>query len=133
LNEVTGQAGIVNDVTRIAFDTHYNSIPILGQLINLSDVTMTGSVTNRIPSSVDSLTDQWVSPSIPVFGMAGLGLMGLGSLGLGTHVIDQTIDIDRFSVGAIRIGNDLTGPSLGSLNVLEMHTDIKGTVSISMH
>ncbi len=133
LNEVTGQAGIVNDVVRIAFDTQYDNVPVLGQLINLSDVSMYGSVINRIPTSVDSLTDQWVSPSLPGLGMAGLGLMGLSSLSLGTNLIDQTINIDRLSIGAIRIGNDMTGPSLGSIDVIGMQTDIKGIVTVTMH
>lgn len=121
LSEVIGQAGI-------AFDQHWDTMSAMGGLLNYSDVTMIGSVDIRNQSTVDSnFINQMAMPG---FGMMGLGLMGLGSMGLGTHVIDMTIDIDQFTIGAIRIGNDTTGPELGSLAIYGLHADIKGTVSI---
>lgn len=121
LSEVIGQAGI-------AFDQHWDTMPGMGGLLNYSDVTMVGSVEVRNQSTVDpNFINQLAMPG---FGMFGLGLMGLGSMGLGTHVIDMTINIAQFSIGAIRIGNDTTGPELGSLYISGLRADIKGTVSI---
>lgn len=121
LSEVIGQAGI-------AFDQHWDTMSGMGGLLNYSDFTMIGSVDIRNQSIVDSnFINQMAMPG---FGMMGLGLMGLGSMGFGTHVIDMTIDIDQFTIGAIRIGNDTTGPELGSLAIYGLHADIKGTVSI---
>ena len=79
------------------------------------------------------MVNQLTSPGIPGLGMMGLGMMGLGSMGLGTHLIDMTINIDRFSIGAIRVGNDTTGPSLGDLVIVGFQADIKGTVSVTAH
>ncbi len=122
LSEVIGQAGI-------AFDQHWDTMSGIGGLLNYSDVTMIGSVDIRNQSPVDSnFINQMAMPG---FGMMGLGLMGLRSMGLGTHVIDMTINIDQFSIGAIRIGNDTTGPELGSFYLSGLHADIKGTVSIT--
>ena len=124
LSEVIGQAGI-------AFDQHWDTMTGMGGLLNYSDVTMIGSVDIRNQSTVD--TNFINQMAMPGFGMMGLGIMGLGSMGLGTHVIDMTIDIDLFTIGAIRIGNDTTGPELGSFYLSGLHADIKGTVSITAH
>ncbi|HNQ85253.1 MAG TPA: hypothetical protein PLP82_01455 [Deltaproteobacteria bacterium] len=124
LGEVIGQAGI-------AIDQHFDSMSVVGGLLNYSDITIIGSVDSRGTYNVDS--NFLKEMAMPGFGMTGLGLMGLGSLGLGTHVIDMTIDIDQFTIGAIRIGNDTTGPSLGSLSIYGLHADVKGTVSIWTH
>lgn len=122
LSEITGQAGF-------AFDQHIDNMPAMNGILNFSDVTIKGSVDSRGTSTLNSgLVNQMATPG---FGMMGLGLMGLGSMGIGTHVIDMTINIDQFSIGAIRIGNDTTGPSLGSLDIFGMHAEIKGTVSIT--
>lgn len=121
LSEVIGQAGI-------AFDQHWDTMSGMGGLLNYSDVTMIGSIEIRNQSSVDpNFINQMAMPG---FGMFGLGLMGLGSMGIGTHVIDMTINIDQFSIGAIRVGNDTTGPELGSFYLSGLHADIKGTVSV---
>ena len=103
---------------------------VVGGLLNYSDITIIGSVDSRGPIMSTRTSKEMAMPG---FGMTGLGLMGLGSLGLGTHVIDMTIDIDQFTIGAIRIGNDTTGPSLGSLSIYGLHADVKGTVSIWTH
>jgi hypothetical protein len=177
LSEVTGQAGIVGDTSRMAFDkafdnvpvlnnlldmtdvpirgpvmnqisratdidatpaltpvvfdSHFDTMPMLNNVLNLCDVTMQGSVINRVPYSSDITVSQIANQSLPGFGMTGFGLMGLGSMGLGTHKIDTTINVDRFSVGAIRVGKDTTGPSLGNLEILNMKMDIVGTISIT--
>ena len=121
LSEVIGQAGI-------AFDQHMDTMSGMGGLLNYSDVTIIGSVDVRNQFNVDANFNDRMT--MPGFGMTGLGLMGLSSVGLGTHVIDMAIDIDQFTIGAIRIGNDPTSPSLGSLSIFGLHADIKGTVSI---
>jgi hypothetical protein len=122
LREIVGQAGI-------EFNTHVDNMPAMGGLFNYSDVTIIGSVDSRGSSTVDqNFINQMAMPG---FGPMGLGFMGLGSMGLGTHVIDMTIDIDQFTIGAIRVGNDTTGPELGSLAIYDMHVEIMGTVSVS--
>jgi hypothetical protein len=142
IRDTSGQEGIdsveiSNGVTRMTFDNHYDNIPILHGLLNLGDVTIQGAIETRSDSSV---TVSQVSNST-LTGLSGLGIMGfgmsglagLGTMSVGTHHIDAAMDIDRLSIGAIRIGQDLTGPSLGSLDIIGMHTEIKGTISISMH
>ena len=133
LSEVIGQAGFAEDTTA-AFNSHVDNMPVMGGILNYGDVTIQGSVTSRNTTAPNTnMVNQLTSPGIPGLGMMGLGLMGLGSMGLGTHLIDMTINIDRFSIGAIRIGNDTTGPSLGDLVILGFHADIKGTVSVTAH
>ena len=125
LSEVIGQAGIAEEVT--TFDSHVDNMSAMNGILNFGDVTMKGSIDNRSTSNMN-LANQLTTVGVP-----GLGLMGLGTLGLGTHLIDMTINIYRLSIGAIRVGNDTTGPSLGSLDIIGMHADIKGTVSITAH
>lgn len=121
LSEVIGQAGI-------DFDQHWDNMSGMGGLLNYSDVTLIGSIDSNNSSTVDAnLISQM---ALPGFGMMGFGLMGLGSMGLGTNVIDMTIDIDQFTIGAIRVGNDTTGPELGSLAIYGLHAEIKGTVTV---
>ncbi|HOX00548.1 MAG TPA: hypothetical protein PK545_07975, partial [Deltaproteobacteria bacterium] len=59
-------------------------------------------------------------------------MTGLGVMSIGTHHIDAVMDIDRLSIGAICIGGGLTGPSLGSIDIRGMHTEIRGTISIAV-
>ncbi len=130
LSEVVGQAGIANDAIHAAFDSHFDNVSTMNGILNLSDVTIRGSVDIRDVNAMNiTMVNQLTNPglsSLPCFGM-----MGLGSMGLGTHVIDMATNIDQFSIGAIRIGRDTTSPSLGSIDILDMHVDIKGTVSIT--
>ena len=133
LSEVIGQAGFAEDTTT-TFNSTIANMPAMGGILNYSDVTIQGSVTSRNSTTTDTnLVNQLTSPGIPGLGMMGLGMMGLGSMGLGTHLIDMTININRFSIGAIRVGNDTTGPSLGDLVIVGFHADIIGTVSVTAH
>lgn len=140
LNEVTGQAGIspegISDgVTRMTFDNHFDNIPAMYGLLNLGDVTVKGAIETRNSSSmtVSQLTNSTLTGLTGMGGIMGFGMTGLAGMGVGTHHIDSTMDIERLSIGTIRIGQDLTGPSLGSLDIIGMHATIQGTVSISMH
>jgi hypothetical protein len=134
LSEIIGQAGFAEDTT-IPFDSHIDNMTAMNGILNFSDVTIQGSVTDRTSNNQNNanMVNQLATAGLPGFGMMGLGLMGLGSMGLGTHLIDMSIDIDRFSIGAIRVGNDTTGPSLGSFDMFGFHADIKGTVTITTH
>lgn len=124
LCEVTGQAGIGIDVTHLDIDTHLDTVATLGGILTLSDVTIMGAIDYRVP-----LTTNIVSGvTAPVGAMAGLGMMGLVN-----HAVDMSIDIDRYTIGAIRIGPDPLGPSLGSIGIYGLHADIRGTVSITAH
>jgi hypothetical protein len=135
LSEVIGQAGFAEDTTT-TFNSHIDNMTTQYGLLNLSDVTMQGSVVNRAPAATitnTAMTNLAVPGFVPGFAMPGLGLMGLGSMGLGTHLIDMTINIDKYTIGAIRVGNDTTGPSLGDFAMYGFKADIKGTVSITAH
>jgi len=133
LSEITGQAGFAEETTT-TFNSHLDNMTTQYGLLNLSDVTMQGSVVNRVPSTTaPDLANTVVPGFVPGFGFPGLGLMGLGSMGLGTHLIDMTLKIDRYTIGAIRVGNDTTGPSLGEFAMYGFKADIKGVVAISAH
>lgn len=130
LSEVVGQAGIANDAIHSTFDSHFDNVSTMYGILNLSDVTIRGSVDIRNMTSMNTtMVNQLTNPGFS--SVPGFGMMGLGSMGLGTHVIDMTTNIDQFSIGAIRVGKDTTGPSLGSIDILDMRVDIRGTVSIS--
>jgi hypothetical protein len=140
LNDVTGQAGIsamdtVDGVTRMTFDNHFDNIPVMNGLLNFGDVTIQGAIETRNNSSmtVSQLTNSTLTGLTGMGGIMGFGMAGLGGMSVGTHYIDTTIDINRLSIGAIRVGQDLTGPSLGSLDILGLHATVQGTISISMH
>jgi hypothetical protein len=141
LNDVTGQAGIspegiADEVTRMTFNNHFDNIPVMNGLLNLGDVTIQGAIETRSNSTMNGTTVSQLTNSsltgLPGLGIMGFGMSGLGAMSVGTHHIDTTMDIDRLSIGAIRVGQDLTGPSLGSLDVIGMHMTIRGTVSISV-
>lgn len=129
LSEITGQAGFAEETTT-TFNSHIDNMPILNGVLNLSDVTMQGSVVNR--ASTDTNISNISNLAFPGFGMMGLGLMGLGSMGFGTHLIDMTINIDKFTIGAIYVGNDKTA-SLGDFVMYGFQANIKGAVSITAH
>lgn len=138
LNGVTGQAGIeagamAETPSRMSFDNHFDSISLMNGLFTLGEVTIQGAIET---GSTSSMTVSLVSGS-PLAGLAGLGIMGFGMTGLGvmsigTHHIDAVMDIDRLSIGAICIGGGPTGPSLGSIDIRGMHTEIRGTISIAV-
>jgi hypothetical protein len=139
LSEVIGQAGIAADVTHMTFDRQLDSMPTYGGIFSLSDVTIKGSIDVRNAMTVTTdIIKQATSPigmmgiGLPGSGLPGLGT-GLGMVGVVTQKIDMAMDLDQFTVGAIRVGSDPTGPSLGSLGIYGMHADIQGTVSISTH
>ncbi len=127
LSEVVGQAGIANEAIHMAFNSHFDNIPTLNGILNLSDITMRGSIDIRNVNPMNiSMLNPLTNPVLP-----GLGMTGLGSMGLGTHIIDMTTNIDQFSIGAIHIGKDTTGPSLGSIDIFNMRVDVQGTISIT--
>jgi hypothetical protein len=133
LCEVTGQAGIIADATRFIIDTHMETMPAINRMLTLSDVTIKGTIDIR-NSTASDLVAQVANPmGMMGIGMPGFDMMGMGTMSVGVHKIDTAIDLERFSVGAIHIGSDVTGPSLGSLDILGMHADIKGTIAISTH
>jgi hypothetical protein len=139
LDNVTGQAGSVSlevagDVTRMTFDTTYDNIPVLHGLLNLGDVTIQGTIETKSDSSVSvsQVTSSSLTGLTGIGGIMSFGMTGLGGMSMGTHYIDAAMDINRLTIGSIRIGQDLTGPSLGSLDILGLHTDIKGTISLSV-
>lgn len=126
---VTGQAGIGIDVTRLDIDSHQDTVTTLGGILTLSDVTIMGAIDYRMPLTTNIVG----GVTAPAGAMAGLGMMGLGMAGLVNHAVDMAIDIDRYTIGAIRIGPDPVGPSLGSIGIYGLHADIRGTVSITAH
>jgi hypothetical protein len=133
LSQVIGQAGFAEDTTA-TFNSYIPNMTGMVGILNYSDVTIQGSVTSRNSTAPNTnLANQMATAAVPGFGMMGLGLMGLGSFGLGTQQIDMTINIDKFTIGAIRVGNDTTGPSLGDFAMLGFKADIKGTVSVTAH
>jgi len=139
LCDVTGQAGIdaqavAGKVTRMTFDNHFDNISIMNGLFNLGDVTIQGAIETRNDSSVSvsQVANSSLTGLAGIGGIMSYGMTDPGGMSMGTHYIDCTMDIDRLSIGAIRIGQDLTGPSLGSLDILGMHTEIVGTISLSV-
>ncbi|MGC9323530.1 MAG: DUF6160 family protein [Desulfomonilia bacterium] len=134
LCEVTGQAGIAFDATQAVFDTYIDNMTALGGILNYSDVMIKGAVEvrNPLPTPTDIVMPMNPLNSLGT-SMMGLGMFGLGMVGLISHTVDMSIDIDQFSIGAIRIGPDVTGPSLGSFGMYGFHADIKGTVSITAY
>jgi hypothetical protein len=132
LCEITGQAGIISDVTRYAIDTHLDNMPVMNGLITLTDITVKGTMDVRNSETSTLVTQVATSGAGMGFGMPGLGMMGMG-MSIGVHKIDTSLDLERMSIGAIHIGSDITGPSLGSIDILNMHASIRGTVAISAH
>lgn len=133
LCEITGQAGIVSDVTRYTIDNHVDSLPVMYGLITLTDVTVKGTMDVKNPETNNLVTQVATSGAGTGLGMPGIGMMGLSSMSIGVHQIDTTLDLERMSIGAIHIGTDITGPSLGSLDILNMHATVRGTVAIAAH
>lgn len=138
LNGVTGQAGIEPQATaeaasRMSFASHSDNIPVMNGLLNLGDVTIQGAIET---GDTGSMTVSQIAGStlagFPGLGIMGFGMTGLGAMSIGTHHIDAVMDIDLLSIGAIRVGSDLTGPSLGSIDIRGMHTEIRGTISIAV-
>ncbi|HOI06773.1 MAG TPA: hypothetical protein PK213_06515 [Deltaproteobacteria bacterium] len=137
MNDVTGQAGIapegiVDEVARMAFNNHFDNIPVMNGLLNLGDVTVQGAIETRLNGTMVSQITSSSLTGLPGLGIMGFGMSGLGAMSVGTHHINAAMDIDRLSIGAIRIGQDATGPSLGSLDIIGMHMTVRGTVSISV-
>jgi hypothetical protein len=83
-------------------------------------------------SETSSLVTQVATPGAGL-GLPGLGMMGMGTMSIGVHKIDTSMDLERMSIGAIHIGSDISGPSLGSIDILNMHASIRGTVAISTY
>jgi hypothetical protein len=132
LCEVTGQAGIAADTTHFTIK-HMDNMPKFNGMLTLSDVTIKGTIDIKNSTANDLVTQVANPVDMMGLGMPGFGMMGMGTMSVGVHKIDTAIDLERFSVGAIRIGSDVTGPSLGSLDILGMHASIKGTIAISTH
>ncbi len=130
LCEITGQAGIISDITRYAIDTHVDNMPVMNGLLTLTDFTVKGTMDLK-NSHTSNLVTQVVTPGATGFGMPGLGMMGMGMTTVGVHKIETSLDLERMSIGAIHIGSDITGPSLGSIDILNVHATISGTVAIS--
>jgi len=141
LCEVTGQAGIAAKAytTSIPIDMFINNMPILNGVLTLSDITIKGNIVNNNQPENNLLAHATNSElGIMGLGMMGMGMFGMdmigaGSMGVGTYNIDTSINLQQFSIGSIHVGNDLTGPSLGSLDIYGLHADIKGTITISTH
>jgi hypothetical protein len=133
LCEITGQAGIISDVTRYAIDTHLDSMSVMNGLLTLTDITVKGTMDVKNSEPGHLVTQVMTSGAGTGFGMPGLGMMGMGIMTIGVHKIDTSLDLERMSIGAIHIGSDITGPSLGSIDILNMHASVRGTVAISVH
>jgi len=133
LCDVTGQAGIISDVTRSVIDTHLDNVPVMNGLLTMTDFTVKGTMDVKNSETGNLVTQVATSGAGTGFGMPGLGMMGMGMMTIGVHKIDTSVDLERMSIGAIHIGSDITGPSLGSLDILNMHVSIRGTVAISAH
>jgi len=124
LNEITGQAGIAVDPPHSIINMHMDNLTTVYGILTLSGVTMIGAIDSRNSMNTDILKQM----TTPVFGMMGFGTMAICS-----HLIDMTIDINQFTIDAIRPGSDPTGPSLGSFGIWGLHADIKGSMSITTH
>jgi hypothetical protein len=128
LSEVVGQAGFTINPGTISLNSGDGSACFgdLGSLnflakrgiISLSDVTLLGSITFHDPVTIDTDLPQG----------------GIGAPGFDIRTGDMSIDIDRYSVGAITPGPvPGTEPSLGSLEIRNMHVSVTGSIRISTH
>lgn len=130
LGAVVGQAGIALSVDNLKLDMtmdtlHWGDTDGLGGLsrggyLSLCDVALAGNIDFKNPMTVNIVTQQ--------------NKFGTEVQGIDMHLSDMTVDIDRFTVDAIRLGpNPGEGPSLGSFGIYNMHVDIKGDVKISVN
>lgn len=128
LREVTGQAGFAKG-SIIEINTHIDKIPVMNGILTLGDVTLQGSLTTMdSPAEIDPV-DHITDIDLPEYGITGLGLSILRSIGFGSGQIDVTITMDLISIGAVYAGDDINGPSFGSVGVSGLSTDIRGTAS----
>jgi len=128
LSEVVGQAGFTINPGTISLDSgegsasfsDFGGLNFLAKrgIISLSDVSLLGSITFHDPVTISTDLPQG----------------GIGTPGFDVRVGDMSIDIDRYSIGAITPGPvPGAGPSLGSLEIRNMHVSITGSIRISTH
>jgi len=128
LSEVVGQAGIAIDVNNLGFDMSIGSLYwgdedglgglTQGGYLSLTDVTLRGNIDFLKPMTIDIVSQQTQ--------------FGTEVTSMNMHLSDMSIDIDEFTIDAIRLGSEPgTGPSLGSFGIYGMHVDITGDVQIS--
>jgi len=128
LSNVVGRAGIALDVMNLGVNMVMGSLTYgdedgLGGLtqagyISLTDVMLRGNIDFLEPMTIDFVTQ--------------LTPMGTEVTSMNMHLSDTSIDIDEFTIDAIRLGSEPgTGPSLGSFGIYDMHVDITGDLQIS--
>lgn len=128
LSKVVGQAGFTVNPGTISINSgegsasygDFGSLNFLAKrgIVSLSDVTLLGSITFHDPVTIDTDLPQG----------------GIGTPGFDIRMGDMTIDIDQYSIGAITPGPvPGAGPSLGSLEIHNMHVSITGSIRISTH
>jgi hypothetical protein len=129
LGDVVGQAGIAVDVNNLDINMTMDTLywgdndglggTTQGGFLSLCDVTLIGNIDFLEPMTMDSVTQQTQ--------------YGTEVTSLNIHLSDMSIDIDEFTIDAIRLGPEPgMGPSLGSFGIYNMHADITGDVSISI-
>lgn len=128
LSQVVGQAGIALDVMNLGVNMVMGSLTYgdedglggltQGGFLSFCDVTMVGKIDFLQPMMIDFVTQQTQ--------------LGTEVTSMNMHLSDMSIDIDEFTIDAIRLGSEPgTGPSLGSFGIYDMHVDITGDIQIS--
>lgn len=131
LDKVTAQSGIVLSADKLGIDMSADTIyygdddGVGGDsgagYLSLCGVQLQGSV-------------QWANPVQVDIGTMKDPFGGTEVTAVKIQLSDMTIDIDRFSIDAIRVGSAPgEGKSFGSFGILGMHTEISGNVQIWAH
>lgn len=132
LSEVIGQEGVGTETTN-PINMHIDNTNVINNLVQLSDVDIKGSLTTRGPMANTTIEPEMTDLNLPGDGKINFGLKVLQSLGLGSQDFDKTINIDKLTVGGIRLGNDIKAPSFGSVYVDSMNMNLKGSTSVTPH
>jgi hypothetical protein len=130
MSGVIGKGGISITVDHLTTDTHINTIyygdsdgwgeNTQAGYISLNDVTLKGNITFASPARVE------LGTAIGGFGMIQMTNMKLS-------IPDAVVTIDRFAVGAIRMGSKPgTGTSMGSCGLTGFSARITGGTNLEV-
>jgi hypothetical protein len=132
LSEIIGQEGLVGEST-IPINTHVDNMTVMNGLVNLNDVNIQGSITTKASSMNPSIVNEMTNLDLPGDGKMDFVKKVIQFMGLGSQQIDQTINIDLLTIGAIRLGNDISSPSFGDLYMNRHVININGSSSVMPH
>ncbi len=130
MSDVTGQGGIYIEADDLVFDIDIETLyyydddgvgpGTTGGYLSLCDVALNGSIDFGSPLTLDIVTRE--------------NEYGTEVTSIDLTMTDITIKVDSFTIDAIRLGPvPGTGPSLGSIGILNMVANISGTIRISAH